>query len=118
MKWVKVNELPERYQRQIASQIGSSRPVADLEPSSGHEPLAKKAPARLDGPVVIRVIERRHRLPDRDGSSFKYMLDAIVSAGVLPDDNREIVREIERIEIKVGGDEAEETIVEIYESVR
>jgi hypothetical protein len=117
MKRIKFNELSERYQRQVVAQIGVSRPAPDLEPAPGHAPLAKKAPARFDGPVVIRVVEKRHRLPDRDGSSFKYLLDAIVSAGVLPDDDRKIVKEIERIEVQVARDEAEETIVEIYEDI-
>jgi hypothetical protein len=117
MKGVKLNELPERYQRQVVAQIGVSSAVADMESASGYAPLAKKAPARFDGPVVIRVVEKRHRLPDRDGSSFKYLLDAIVSAGVLSDDNRKIVKDIKRIEVQITKDEAEETIVEIYEDI-
>lgn len=116
MRRINVNDLPERYKRQIAIQSYVSRPVTDLEPPIKPAPLATKEGKGYDGPVVIVVLERRHRLPDRDGSSFKYLLDAIVSAGLLQDDNRKIVQDIKRIEVQVSKDEPEETIVEIYDA--
>ncbi len=110
---MKISELSERYQKQIAAQVGVSRAVADLESRLGHASLAKEAPPRFDGPVGIRIVEYRHRLADPDGACAKYLLDAIISAGVLPDDSAKFVKKIEKEQIKVGRDKSEMTVVEI-----
>jgi len=86
----------------------------NVESSIKPKSLAKEKGPGYYGPVIIRVLERRHRLPDRDGSSFKYLLDALVSAKILQDDNREIVKDIERTEVKIPRNQDEETIVEIW----
>lgn len=115
---MKIEDLPERYRQQAERQLnparGIPRPPANMEPNPGHAPLAPQAPARPDGPVVIRIVEHRHRLTDYGGSSEKYLVDAIVSAGVLPDDRLAFVKRIEKEQIKVSKDVAEQTIVEIF----
>lgn len=65
--------------------------TADLQPAVRHDALAKKTNARFNGPVDITVFEYRHKLPDHLGSSIKYIIDALVSAGILPDDNRKVI---------------------------
>ncbi len=121
----KINELLQRDNlsstvrrqlQQIARQNQVPGPVAHVEPIVEHEPMETQEGQGYDRPVIVRVLERRHRLPDRDGSSFKYLLDAIVSARILRDDKREIVTGIEKVEIKISGDEPEETVVEIWKA--
>jgi Holliday junction resolvase RusA-like endonuclease len=111
---MKINELPERYQKQVARQIGVPGQAANVESHTCHAPLpAKKAP-RFDGQVVIRVIEHRHRLADPDGACVKYLLDAIVSAGLLQDDSQRFVHKVEKEQVKIAANQEEKTIVEIW----
>ena len=81
--------------------------------------MAKEKTTRFDGRVDITVLCKRHRLtdPDDKGGSAKYLIDAIVSRGLLADDSAKEIRRFEKDQEKVGTKEKEETIVTIKEVV-
>lgn len=147
MKAWKFNELSEKAKEQVRRELnwtghhrwrpgrvivagGISGAVADLERVVGHVALGTQEGAGYDGRVDIRIIERRRRLTDYGGSSHKYVVDALVSCGVLPDDRPEVVRRIEHEQERVatsaakwplsargadvGCGEEEETVIEIW----
>jgi len=115
---ISINDLPEKYraqaERQLASTDSPASKIADLESPVGNEPLAKKKPAGFGGQVSLVVFEKRHRLADPDGASLKYVLDSIVDAKILPDDNAVIIKKIEKEQVKVPKDVPEETVIEIW----
>jgi len=92
---------------------GVSGAATDLERVAGHVALGAEEVAGYDGRVDIRIVERRRRLTDYGGSSHKYVVDALVSCGVLPDDRPEVVRRIGHEQERVGDGESEETVIEI-----
>ncbi len=55
--------------------------------------MGKKEGARLDKKCRIHVHSRRRRLADPGGISFKALIDGLVLAGVLPDDNAKFIKE-------------------------
>ncbi len=116
---MKLEDLPARYRQQAERQLAVPRrpavPVADLERAPGGAPLAPAQNPVVDTPCRIRVLCRRHRLADPDGISVKAVLDGLVLAGILAGDSaREIVESPVIVQERVGRDEPEETIVEIY----
>jgi len=120
MKGIDINELPDRYRdqaiRQIAGSIRVSSAAAHVEPNPGDAPHGQKEATRYNGPTCIRISEYRHRKTDFDGSSIKYLIDALVSAKVLFDDSPAFVSKIEKEQIKVPKEESERTVVEIWET--
>ena len=63
----------------------------------------------------ISVHSKRYRLTDTDGACFKYVLDALVDAGVFQNDTPEYIKEITHSQEKVSRakGEMEETIITI-----
>lgn len=94
--------------------VDTARAAADMEPRTCYAPLAKKKTARFNRPVSIRMHQIRNRLTDSDGACVKYVLDAIVSAGVLCDDSPEQIPEspAETQEKRPGQEYTEIEIVE------
>ena len=92
---------------------GGAGANADVELFAGDGALAAEAVPRFVAPVDIYVTHRRHRLADPQGASTKAVLDAIVRAGVLVDDNAAQVREIRDRQEKIPKSEPEETEIEI-----
>jgi hypothetical protein len=85
---------------------------ANVEQAFSHEPMAKKEAQRLDRRCRITVLSKRHRLADPGGTSSKYIIDAIVSAGILADDSAKHVKEpISETQEKIPKNQAEETII-------
>ena len=117
MGW-NIDDMREPYKtmakRQLATVGRVARKVADVEPGAGNALLATQKVARPDGPYRIVVVEYRHRLADTDGACFKFSIDSLVSAGVLPDDNSKVVGKIEKEQIKITKDQQEKTIIRIY----
>lgn len=92
---------------------GVSGAVADMERVAGHVALGAEAGTGYDGRVDIRIVERRRRLTDYGGSSHKYVVDALVSCGVLPDDRPEVVRRIGHEQERIQDGAEEQTVIEI-----
>jgi hypothetical protein len=118
MKGISINDLPERYQDQVQQQlvvgkINFSSPAPHLEPGAGDALLATQKAPRPDGQVNITFLEKRHRLADPDGACVKYVLDGIVSAGVLRGDSAKEIGKVNKEQSQVTKDEREETIIEI-----
>ena len=88
---------------------------ANMEQNTGHGYMEKKKIKRLDSPVNIFVLSRRHRLTDPDGISIKAVLDGIVLAGILPDDTAKEIKGIFFRQEKISKDFPEETILELEE---
>lgn len=115
MKGIKVADLPETIKRLNPSLCVPGK-AADVEQTPGHAPLAKEKASRLDGPTRLVITEYRHRLTDDCGGSHKYLVDAIVSAGVLEDDSLKFVKKIEHEQVRVDKTQSERTVVEIWDA--
>ena len=103
-------ETQERIKDLLAIQ------VANVEQSSSNEQVAKKETPRFDRPVSLTLFSKRYRLTDSDGACAKYVIDSIVSAKVLVDDNVSCIPEApKRIQEKISKDQQEETIITIKE---
>jgi len=89
--------------------------VANVEQGARNEPVAKEKAPRFDGPVSIVFRSYRHRLADPDGLCGKYALDALVSAGVFPDDSGEYISKVSHEQVKVPRKEQERTEIIIEE---
>lgn len=122
MKGLDINDLPPALRKQaiqqLAGQIDLPGPAAHLEPRPRHAPARAQAPAGPDGSYRLCVVEHRHRLADPDGACCKYLLDALVSCGVLPDDSPRWIAGIEKSQVKVGRDAPEKTVVEVWVDTR
>ncbi len=98
-------------EKKISNRITVSSP--DMESHTGNASLGKKEIKGFNRPVSIKIHSFRKRLTDSDGACSKYVLDAIVSAGILIDDSPEYVPESPK---KTQGKAKEEkTIVTIEE---
>ena len=84
---------------------------------AGHESVGKESPeAKGPGRCFIRITSRRRRLIDPRANLYggtKYLEDACVYAGILHDD-KEAFSEGDVRQEKVGKDEEESTVIEIW----
>lgn len=102
--------------RKISSSRRAPVSLADIKSHLGHESLGTQAGPRLDGSYRVHVHSRLHRLPDADGVCLKYIIDALVSAGVLANDSREFIPQPPtQSDEKIPSSQPEETIVEFYQ---
>lgn len=118
MRGIPIDDLPERYQQQVKQQLVVGKimfpgQASYVESDTGNASLGSKETPRLDGQVDITFREKRHRLADPDGACVKYVLDGLVSAGVLQDDSAKEIGKVNKEQAKVGKDEREETVIEI-----
>lgn len=88
-------------------------PTTDNEQGSFNAPYGTKEFKRFDRQVDIHIHSKRNRLTDCDGGFSKYVVDSLVSCGILQDDRPEKVRKITYSQEKTG--ELEETIITITE---
>jgi hypothetical protein len=113
---VKLSDLPERYRKQAAAQIAAQDrvavPAANHEPDTGNVAARAHAPEKDHPPVSVRMHSIRKRLPDYDNLYGKWVLDAIVAAGILPADSPKHVKEVPHTQ-EQGSPET--TTIEIYE---
>lgn len=88
----------------------------NVEPPACRPHLGEKAHKGLPSfsRVRLRVISYRHRLADADGISAKAVIDGIVHAGILADDNTKIVEEISWRQVKIESEEEERTEVQFF----
>ncbi len=70
---------------------------------------------KITPPVDITIHSRRRRLADPDGISGKWVVDAIVSSGIIPDDSAKYVKKVSFTQTKVSVSEPETTTVTITE---
>lgn len=113
MKAVSINDLPIKYQAQVRHQLAI--PAPHMEQGARHEPLAKKKAARPHGQTRVKIhfVSYRHRLADPDGLVGKYVLDSLVSCGILGDDSPEFVESVSHYQCKINKGEEERTEVVI-----
>lgn len=81
-----------------------------MEPVISNGSLATKEGKGLDKKASIRVHSKRSRLADPDGISAKAVIDGLVLAGILRDDNAKCVKEVSHSQEQ---SKVEETIIEI-----
>ena len=84
---------------------------AKLEQPIERPPLAAKETPRLAGPLRVVVTSYLRRLRDADGTSSKYLIDALVDAGLLQGDGPEVIVEVVHRQIKSQTDY---TVVDFY----
>ena len=119
MKGFKLDDLPERYRRQIERQFAIPHrpavPSPNVERAPCRQPVAAPRHPKVDTRCRIRMLCRRHTLADPDGISAKALIDSLVLCGILSNDStREIADSPQITQVKVPASEREETIVEIY----
>lgn len=69
----------------------------------------------FDTPVILTFTHYRHRKCDTDAPVPKWLIDCIVSSGILKDDSTDEIKEIRHRFVKVKKKDDEKTIVEIEE---
>lgn len=134
IKEMRVNNLlklkaqlrPEVYE-QVVSKYRESlhknpRPITHRKRSEesaiSESILAGKEVPRIDGFVHIRIHTVRKHLPrDAGAISQKALLDSIVSAGILPDDNRKHIPQSAIVTEECGQEEYTEIIIERIEKL-
>jgi len=87
--------------------------LANLESTFGNKSLGAQKVKGLDTPCHVHVHNRRYRLTDPGGISYKAAIDGIVYAGLLPDDSLKEISEITESQEKIKAPEIEETIITI-----
>lgn len=85
---------------------------ANLESSSGNELAPAEEIKRLNPPYCLQIHSVRKRTTDIDGICEKYVIDGLIKAGILSDDDQQSVKEI-RLTQEEGKDE--KTIITITE---
>lgn len=70
----------------------------------------------FDAPVSIHVHSKRHRLTDADGLCAKWVIDAIVKAGILVNDSPAYVEAVTFSQEKISVSESETTTITIVEA--
>lgn len=85
--------------------------AADVEPHTRHEPTRTDAAEKNHTPVDIHIHSKRHRLTDPGGVSDKWVVDALVTGGLLPDDSAKYVRGIPHTQEKTSGPEVTEITI-------
>ena len=117
MKGITLEQLPEKYRRQAERQLAGnnslSRTTPNVEPNTGHALLAKEESKGYNGQVNIRFVEYRHRLADPDGACVKYIIDSLVSCGILRGDSPKEINKIEKEQMILVKDKHEYTVIEI-----
>ena len=115
---ININDLPPKYRKQALRQIASTGSIpgkaTHMEQAVSNAPLGQKKTQGFDGQVDVYFFEKRHRLADPDGACIKYALDSLVSCKILRDDSAKEIGKTPKEQVKVGGDEPEETIIEIW----
>jgi len=84
---------------------------ANVERAACDEPVAKKEGPRFDTPCNIHVHSRTNRLSDADGRSIKALIDGIVGAGILADDNAKFVNKTTQSQETAKGRGEETTVI-------
>ena len=103
---------------QARVKTGSAVPAANVESGPGNGVETEKEAPRFDRPVSISIHSRRKKLTDSDGICCKYVIDALVSCGVLSNDDPSVIPESPKeTQEKCGKDEKPETIIIIKEVV-
>ena len=81
-----------------------------MEPTICNAPLPTSKSPKLDKKASIHVHSKRRRLADPDGISAKAIVDGLVIAGILEDDN---ARFVEKISFTQEQCKTAETIIDI-----
>ena len=106
-------DLREPYRSQAAAQIRASVSAADVEQGPCPGPAEKDAAQENHARVDIHIHSIRKRLTDSDGLCAKWVIDTMVTCGILQDDSPKEVRSVTFSQEK---GKPERTIVEIYEA--
>jgi hypothetical protein len=85
--------------------------ISNVESTARNGNMAKKKSKRPHQTYRIHVHHRTNKLTDPDGRSIKAAIDALVEAGILPDDNAKIIHQITQSQEITKGEE--ETIIDI-----
>ncbi len=116
LKNILPKEIYAEAERKYKEAIGNRNPctTSNLERTTINRPLAKKKTARFNRPVRVRIVTVRKVKPrDNRAVSEKYVLDSIVSAGILQDDSQKFIPEEPIVECYAGLPEM--TRIEIEE---
>ena len=90
----------------------SAGAVADSKQRTGNGQVPAKKVARLNGQFILCIHSERKCLTDSDGAFSKYAIDALITAGLLEDDDPKVLPESPR---KTQSKSTEsKTTIEIY----
>jgi hypothetical protein len=109
-----------RLKENVHARNTVSASAPNVEPAACYASDGEKKAQRHDGLCHLSVCSRRHRLADPGGCSSKYVVDAIVSTGVLEDDSAKFIAEpVLEWQEKIPTTQPEETILTlVWEDVR
>lgn len=115
MKGITIEDLPEKFRAQVRAQLGNRVAVQTpiVERSVEHEPVAEKEVAGFARRVHIHVHSRLKRARDCDSTSCKYLVDSLVSAGILKGDDAAHVKAVTFSQEKSKEDQTLITITEV-----
>ena len=85
--------------------------TTDLESNTCDEPTGENEMQKSDSLVNIHIHSQRHRLTDPGGVSDKWVIDALVTGGLLPDDSAKYVKGIPHTQEKTKGPEVTEITI-------
>jgi len=92
------------------------RKIAKLESNIGDAALdQKEVQGQFSQRFLVRIKSTRKRLLDEDNLCGKYHIDLLRYAGVIPNDTPDQIK-VEISQKKSGKGQAEETIIEVYDS--
>lgn len=119
---VRLSDLSPEAQKQARAQLQDSTSLSNayLQQGIGDEAKRKNETKEADshpyirGLAKIRIHSKRKRLTDADAIIGKWVIDALVNAGIIHDDNPSHISEVSYTQEKVAPDN-EETIITITE---
>ena len=119
----KITDFPLNVQEQIKNelrkskvQIGVAIPASDRQPDTRHAPAPSARPEKGDERYVFAVHEFRYKLHDPDAGWSKWVLDSLVTHGILHDDDSSIIQEVRHKQTKIPKDQIEYTVIELIET--
>ena len=104
-KTINLNDLPKEYREQVQRKLGMEVIPAilasNLKLPIRSNDTPKKKNTKFNTLVNVAFYSVRKRLADADGVIGKYVLDAIVAAGILQDDRTEFVANVSHRQVKL-----------------
>ena len=114
---MKLSDLPIHYQRQAMEKLANENEnrntdsVTNVERAFSCKPLGTKENPRFNTPVRIDIRTTRRAETDNRAVSEKAVVDGLVKAGILKNDTKKEIKELNVYEPEIN--KVEKTIIEI-----
>ena len=114
---MKLSDLPIHYQRQVREKLANenenrnTNTAPNMERAFSCKPLGTKENPRFNTPVRIDIRTTRRAETDNRAVSEKAVVDGLVKAGILKNDTKKEIKELNVYEPEIN--KVEKTIIEI-----